>query len=190
MHCTLSYPTRPEDANLSAVRDIRKAFPRHVLGFSDHTLGPYIGAGSVLFGVDVIEKHFTVDRSLPGSADHWLSSDENELRLLRSMADEFRKARGSGRKTVLESEKAARANARRSLVARGPIPKGATFTPDNVIAKRPASGLSPMYFDSLVGLTTVKDLPDDAVIQAVDVAEDAPFKQITESTASEFRPKQ
>jgi sialic acid synthase SpsE len=106
------------------------------------------------------------------------------------MADEFRKARGSGRKTVLESEKAARANARRSLVARGPIPKGATFTPDNVIAKRPASGLSPMYFDSLVGLTTVKDLPDDAVIQAVDVAEDAPFKQITESTASEFRPKQ
>ncbi len=187
MHCTLAYPTRPEDANLTALLDLRRAFPDHVLGLSDHTLGPHLGAASVLLGVEAIEKHFTFDRSLPDSADHWLSADEEELRQLVALARRMRQARGVGRKSVLESEKSTRANARRSLVTRGPIRAGERFTPQNVVAKRPASGISPMHFDALMGLTAARDLEDDTVLTPEDVTEDASFTPIDVRTADGFR---
>lgn len=187
MHCTLTYPTRPEDANLTALLDLRRAFPDHVLGLSDHTLGPHLGAASVLLGVEAIEKHFTFDQTLPDSADHWLSADEEELRQLVVLARRMRQARGSGRKSVLESEKSTRANARRSLVTRGLVRAGERFTPQNLVAKRPASGISPMYFDHLVGLTAARDLPDDTIIAPEDVVENSRFTPIDSRTADEFR---
>lgn len=188
MHCTLAYPTRPEDANLTAINDLRATFPDRVLGFSDHTLGPHIGASSVLLGVDVIEKHFTVDRTLPYSADHWLSADEEEFRLMRSIVDVVRMARGIGRKTVLQAERAARENARRSLVTLGAVEKGAVFTAENIIAKRPATGISPMYLDEVLGLTAAEDLADDTALRPENVVGEASFKPITEATAHLFRP--
>lgn len=188
MHCTLCYPTRPNDANLRAITELATAFPGKVLGLSDHTLGPNIGAGSVLLGADVIEKHFTTDRALPDSADHWLSADERELGELRVLADAFRLARGNGRKGVLPCEGAARTYARRSLVARGKIGKGDRFTEENVTTKRPATGISPVYIDSLIGLTAARDIEDDDVIFPSDVVEDGPFKPISEESAALFRP--
>lgn len=187
MHCTLTYPTRPEDANLTALSDLRSAFPHHSLGFSDHTVGPFLGAASVLLGVEAIEKHFTFDRNLPDSADHWLSADEEELKLLVGLAGDMRKARGIGRKSVLESEKQTRANARRSLVASRDIHEGERFTPQNVTAKRPATGLSPMYFDSLIGLRAARDIPEDSALMPHDVIEDAPFVPIDTQSVSNFR---
>ncbi len=187
MHCTLTYPTRPEDANLSALQDLRVAFPNHVLGLSDHTVGPFLGAASVLLGVEAIEKHFTFDRSLPDSADHWLSADEAELRMLVELSGDMRMARGIGRKSVLESEKQTRANARRSLVASRAIRKGEKFSPENVTAKRPAAGISPMYFDDLVGLTAARDIAEDEVIMPGDVIEDARFVPIDSRTIAGFR---
>ncbi len=187
MHCTLSYPTRPEDANLSALQDLRAAFPDYVLGLSDHTVGPFLGAASVLLGVEAIEKHFTFDRTLPDSADHWLSADEAELQKLVELSGDMRMARGIGRKSVLESEKQTRANARRSLVASKAIRQGEKFSSENVTAKRPAIGISPMYFDVLVGLTAARDIPEDAAIMPLDVVEDAPFVPIDTRTIGAFR---
>mgnify|MGYP000288143283 CR=1 FL=1 len=188
MQCTLCYPTRPDDANLSAITELATTFPGRVLGLSDHTLGPNIGAGSVLLGADVIEKHFTTDRGLPDSADHWLSADEAELKQLRVLADTFRLARGNGRKGVLPCEGGARANARRSLVARGRIGAGNRFSEENVTTKRPATGISPTYFDALIGLTAARDIEDDEVIEPSHVVEDGPFKPISEESATLFRP--
>lgn len=187
MHCTLTYPTRPEDANLTALLELRAAFPDHILGLSDHTVGPYIGAASVLLGVEAIEKHFTFDRGLPDSADHWLSADESELKLLVDLSGDMRMARGNGRKSVLESEKMTRANARRSLVASCDISKGDKFCPENITSKRPATGISPMYFDDLVGLTAARDIAEDAPIVPGDVLEDASFVPIDASTIEKFR---
>lgn len=187
MHCTLTYPTRPEDANLTALMDLRAAFPSHVLGLSDHTVGSFLGAASVLLGVDAIEKHFTFDRSLPDSADHWLSADEAELRRLVELSSDARMARGIGRKSVLESEKATRANARRSLVASRAIRAGEKFDENNVTSKRPAAGISPMYFDELVGLTAAQDIAEDAVLVPSDVVEDASFVPIDTRTIQDFR---
>lgn len=188
MHCTLAYPTRPEDSNLTAINDLKATFPDRVLGFSDHTLGPYIGASSVLLGVDVIEKHFTVDRTLPHSADHWLSADEEELHLMRRIVDVIRMARGNGKKTILQAERAARENARRSLVTLGAVAKGEEFTAENLIAKRPATGISPMYLHEVLGLTAAENLADDTVLRSEHIVGEASFKPITEATAHLFRP--
>ena len=76
MHCTLCYPTEPKDANLTAINDILKHFPEYVPGLSDHTLGTIIPAASVVLGAKVIEKHYTFDKTLPYSTDHWLSLNE------------------------------------------------------------------------------------------------------------------
>lgn len=187
MHCTLTYPTRPEDANLTALADLKAAFPHHVLGLSDHTVGPFLGAASVLLGVEAIEKHFTFDRNLPESADHWLSADEAELARLVELAGDMRKARGIGRKSVLESEKQTRTNARRSLVASRDIKKGESFTPTNVTAKRPAVGLSPLYFDELIGMKAARDILEDSTLFPEDVVGDATFVPISTQTVSEFR---
>lgn len=169
MHCTLSYPTDPEDANLAALRDLEVHFPNYPLGLSDHTLGPRIASGSVLLGAKAIEKHYTFDKTLPDSADHWLSLDEPELAQLVSDVRLFEKAYGSGEKVVLESEKLARANARRSLVTARTIEKGEEFTPENLRPKRPGHGISPIFYDQLLGARASKDLQEDAPLQAEDV---------------------
>ena len=179
MHCTLCYPTRAENANLSALLDLRDYFPNSVLGLSDHTIGSFIPALSVMYGCSVIEKHFTVDKTLPDSADPWLSIDPVELEDLIHNLSIAQKAKGSGKKGVLNCEELTRANARRSLVVNGTINKGETFTTKNVTTKRPGSGISAVYYDHIMGLTATNDLSDDKIISPDDVLEDAVFKPIT-----------
>lgn len=178
MHCTLCYPTRAKDANLSALLDLRQEFPGYTLGFSDHTIGPTIPAASPLYNCKAIEKHYTTDKTLPDSADHWLSLDKTELATMVEMLRQIEKSVGSGTKSLLECEHRTRANARRSLVAQGKIKQGMRFTAENLTTKRPSGGVSPIYIDEIVGLTASRDIKDDEIIYPSDVLEDAEFKPI------------
>jgi sialic acid synthase SpsE len=162
MQCTLTYPTPAEDANLSAILHLREEFPNNLIGLSDHSLGIEIPAASVLMGARAIEKHFTYDKTLPLSADHWLSVDEAELTQLVLNAKMFAKAIGQGGKRVLDSELLARTNARRSIVAARQLSVGEVLGRNDVEFKRPGTGIPPGEIDQLIGREiTVPFLPDE-----------------------------
>ena len=169
MHCTLCYPTEPKDANLSAVADIHDNFPNYVMGLSDHTLGTIVPAASVVCGVKVIEKHYTFDKSLPYSADHWLSLDESELTQLVKDVRTLEQARGGGGKVRLECEMPAYKFARRSVVAAIPIAKGTVITRDMLTMKRPGTGLPSEFIDRFVGAVAARNIDDDTLLTLDDV---------------------
>jgi len=168
MHCTLSYPTKNEDANLAAILDIKDKFPGYVLGLSDHSLGTIIPAASVLYGVQVIEKHYTFDKTLPFSADHWLSLDEQELKTLVDHVNILKSAMGSGEKILLECEFPAHQYARRSMVTTIQINKGDVIADSMIAEKRPGTGLPPVYRDRIIGSIAKKDMDTDYLIKIDD----------------------
>jgi N,N'-diacetyllegionaminate synthase len=178
MHCTLCYPTKFRNANLLAVSDLIKHFPGYVIGLSDHTIGPLTPALAAMVGSRVVEKHFTVDKSLPDSADHWLSVDETEMTMLVQNLRIAEASRGSGLKGPLLCEEETRLNARRSLVVKGGIQAGEKFTHLNITAKRPATGISAIYYDEVMGLTATQDLMDDEILSPQHILEDCTFKRI------------
>ena len=164
MHCTLCYPTEDKDANLTAINDIISIFPKYVIGLSDHTLGTIVPAASVLYGVKVIEKHYTFDKTLPDSADHWLSLDESELATLVSQVRSLEKAKGIGKKIRLDCELPAYKYARRSIAAVTKIPKGKIIESSMLEMKRPGTGLSSDYLDRIIGRKAKKDIQFDELI--------------------------
>lgn len=169
LHCTLCYPTQPEDSNLSALNDIRAHFPGYILGLSDHTLGTIVPAASILYGAQVIEKHYTFDKTLPDSADHWLSLDEAELAQLVRDVRTLEKAIGQGRKVRLECEIPAYRFARRSIVASRDLPKGTRLTEDDLVMKRPGTGLAPDCLERVLGRLTVRDVAADTLLSLDDL---------------------
>ena len=169
MHCTLCYPTQPRDANLSALIEINKNFKNYTLGLSDHSLGTNISSASVLYGVRVIEKHFTYNKKLLKSADHPISIDKNELKLLRKNVDELIQAIGFFKKEVLECENLTRRLARRSLVSLKYVKKNELLSFDNVGAKRPGTGISPNKFKSVIGKRARFNIKEDALIKLKDI---------------------
>jgi sialic acid synthase SpsE len=170
MHCTLCYPTDPADSNLTALHDIAENFPGYLLGLSDHTLGTIVPAASVLYGARVIEKHYTFDKTLPFSADHWLSLDEAQLKQVVDDVRVLEQALGNGKKIRLDCEMPAHKYARRSIVAARDIPKGTVLTEDDLAIKRPGTGLAPEYFERLLGCRTLHDLSEDALFELSDVS--------------------
>jgi sialic acid synthase SpsE len=168
MHCTLCYPTKVEDSNLSALLDIRKHFPGYMLGLSDHTLGTLIPATSILYDSKVIEKHYTFDKTLPDSADHWLSLNEEELTIMVSQIRELEKAKGSGHKVTLECELPAHKYARRSVVVNKDIYKGDIITEAMVAEKRPGTGLAPEFRSRIVGSIANRDMKKDHLFEIDD----------------------
>ena len=168
LHCTLCYPTEPTDSNLAALHDIRNHFPDYVLGLSDHTLGTTVPAASVLYGAKVIEKHYTFDKTLPYSADHWLSLDEAELAKMVEEVRTLEVAIGHGRKEVLECETPAHNCARRSVVAAMKIPADTEITADMLAIKRPGTGLPPEFFDRIVGTRSVREIAVDTLLTMED----------------------
>jgi len=170
MHCTLCYPTDPKDSNLTALNDIADCFPGYLLGLSDHTLGTIVPAASVLYGARVIEKHYTFDKTLPNSADHWLSLDEAQLKILVDDVRVLEQALGCGKKVRLECETPAHKYARRSIVAARDIPKGTVLSQDDLAIKRPGTGLAPEYYDRLLGCRTCHDLLEDKLLEMSDIA--------------------
>ncbi|MDD3312393.1 N-acetylneuraminate synthase family protein [Pseudodesulfovibrio sp.] len=171
MHCTLCYPTEPKDANLRAVLKLQEAFPDKLIGFSDHTLGTVVASASVLYGVRAIEKHYTFDKTLPDSADHWLSLDEADLARLVADVRTLEAALGTGGKAVLDCERPARSFARRSLVAARDLPKGSVLEAEDVVCKRPGTGIPPTRLDEFVGKTLARDVVADALFETGDFGE-------------------
>ncbi len=161
MHCTLSYPTEKKDANLKVISEFQKIFKKYIIGLSDHTLGINVPISSVLLGSRVIEKHFTVDKTLKKSADHWLSINPNELKLLRIGTHELMKALGDGKKKVLKCELKSRKYARRSLVANVDIEIGEKLTYKNLTPKRPGGGVPPNMMKKILGKKSKKKILAD-----------------------------
>ena len=165
MQCTMSYPTKPEDANLLALNDFKKNFKNVSLGLSDHTLGYKIAAASVLLGVRAIEKHYTYNKGLKKSADHWLSINSLELKKLREDVDLLVSACGDGKKKVLKCEHLTKKLARRSLVAKKFIKKGERITENSLIPKRPGTGISPDHISSVIGKKAKRNIQKDTVLK-------------------------
>lgn len=164
MQCTLCYPTEVDDANLLAIKTIKDAFPNYLVGFSDHTLGTTIASASILLGVSYIEKHYTFDKTLPESADHWLSLDEAELKNLVDSVRLLERAMGSEVKDKKACEDVTFKYARRSVVANKNIVAGKIIEADDLTCKRPGTGLSPVYVDRIVGAVAVRDIKEDSII--------------------------
>lgn len=165
LHCVLNYPTDDENANLARIPALREAFPQHVIGYSDHTLPKDMKVLETvaILGAQIIEKHFTFDKTLPGN-DHYHAMDKEDLKLFFAKFVRVRTLLGSSAIRPLESEKPARANARRSLVALRDIPAGAIVSRDDLTWKRPASGVSPRHIGKVVGLAAAADITEDDVI--------------------------
>lgn len=163
LHCTSSYPAPIRDVNLLAMREMSKILKTPV-GYSDHTLGISVAIGAAALGASVIEKHFTLNKDLPGP-DHKASLDPNELREMVTSVRLIEDALGSTEKRITESEKCNMELVRKSIVARTKIKKGETFTTENLTTKRPAIGISPMKWDSLMGKVSSRDYEVDDFIE-------------------------
>jgi sialic acid synthase SpsE len=164
LHCILKYPTEPHDVNLNMIKTLKKLFPKYVIGFSDHTLGISIPIASVGFGAQIIEKHYTLDKSLPLSADHWLSVNPIELKQLVNGSAQVKMAIGANWARPIESEHLALKNARRSIVTNRDIKKGEIIIEGMLTAKRPGSGVEPKYMDMLIGSVAKECIQDDTIV--------------------------
>lgn len=163
LHCNTEYPTPVEDVNLKAIITIRETFNVPV-GYSDHTIGTEIAVAAVAMGAAVIEKHFTLDRTMPGP-DHCASLEPHELREMVIAVRNIEKAMGDGIKKPSRSELKNRAAARKSIVASRSIKKGEILTEETITSKRPGTGISPMEWDRVIGNAALKDFEADALIE-------------------------
>lgn len=163
LHCNTQYPTPMADVNLRAMESLRSLGCASV-GYSDHTEGIEVPVAAVVMGAEIIEKHFTLDKSLPGP-DHKASLDPVELKQMVTAIRNIELAMGdSEAKHVSDSERPNIAIARRSIVAARAIRKGELLTEENLEVKRPGTGLSPMLWDSVVGTRAVRDFGADELI--------------------------
>lgn len=163
LHCTTEYPAPMNEVNLRAMLSIQNAFGVKV-GYSDHTVGVEISLAAVALGAIMIEKHFTLDRNLPGP-DHKASLEPNELNALVSGIRNIELALGDGVKKPFPSEIRNMTIARKSLIAKEKIRKGEIFNEQNVTTKRPGNGISPMRWDEVMGKTASKDFFEDELIE-------------------------
>ena len=163
LHCNTEYPTPIEDANLLAMQDLREQFGLPV-GYSDHTAGIEADIAAAALGAVVIEKHFTLDKALPGP-DHKASLSPEELTAMVAAVRKTELALGDGRKHVTESEAKNKPIARKSILAKRDIKKGETFTPENLTVKRPGDGISPMRWYDVLGKTAPRDFEEDEKIE-------------------------
>lgn len=163
LHCTTEYPAPMAEVNLRAMLAIREAFGVAV-GYSDHTPGIEVATAAVALGAAVIEKHFTLDRTLPGP-DHKASLEPAELSAMVKAIRNIELALGDGIKRPTESEAKNKPIARKSLVAAQAIRAGEVFSEANLTVKRPGSGVSPMCWDRVLGRKAPRDFAADELIE-------------------------
>lgn len=164
LHCNTEYPTPMQDVNLHAMISIKEEFDIKV-GYSDHTLGIEVPIAAVALGAKIIEKHFTLDRTLPGP-DQLASLEPNELKtMVKAIRNIELAISGNGIKEASESEKKNIDIARKSIVAKQDILKGDIFTEKNLTTKRPGTGISPMRWDEVIGQKSHKDYNADDLIE-------------------------
>ena len=163
LHCTTEYPTPMAEVNLRAMQIIHAAFGVTV-GYSDHTAGIEVAIAAVAMGASVIEKHFTLDRNLPGP-DHKASLEPGELKAMVSAIRNIEIALGDGIKRLTPSEARNKPIVRKSLVASQTIKEGEVFSAQNITTKRPGTGISPMRWDEVMGRISPRDFVADELIE-------------------------
>jgi len=162
LHATTEYPCPIEDVNLKSMQTIGNAFGVKI-GYSDHTNGIEVPIAAAAMGASVIEKHFTLDKTMEGP-DHKASLEPDELNAMVRAIRNIEKALGNGIKKPSPSEAKNMSVARKSIVAAQPIRKGERFTETNLTIKRPGNGISPMRFDAILGTVALKDYVEDELI--------------------------
>lgn len=163
LHCNTQYPTPYEDVNLRAMLTLKKEFGVEV-GYSDHTKGIEVPIAAVALGATVIEKHFTLDRTMEGP-DHKASLEPDELKAMVNSIRNIENALGSAEKKPTNSEIGNRAVARKSIVAKKNIKKGEILSAENLTTKRPGSGISPMKWNEVIGTVAIRDFKEDELIK-------------------------
>lgn len=164
LHCSTEYPTPMEDVNLTAMNAIGEELGVNI-GYSDHTLGIEVPIAAVALGANVIEKHFTLDRNLPGP-DHRASLEPQELKEMITAIRNIEKAlSGSGKKEPSPSELKNKAVVRKSIIASKAIRKGERLTENNLGIKRPGTGISPMQWDHVLGTNATRDFKEEELIE-------------------------
>ncbi len=163
LHCTTQYPTPMSDVNLRAMHAL-DALGCAGIGYSDHTQGIEVPVAAVAMGAKIIEKHFTLDRTLPGP-DHRASLEPQELKAMVAAIRNIELAMGSGTKDVAEAERPNIEVARKSIVAARDIRRGEILCEENLTVKRPGNGLSPMLWDSVIGTQAIDDFNYDTLIR-------------------------
>lgn len=171
LHCVLEYPTPYQDANLAKIQTLKNVFPDMYIGYSDHTKpdSEYdVIEIAYLLGAQLVEKHFTLDKSLAGN-DHYHAMDVHDAEEILTRIEKIDCIKGRGDLVALPTESAARQNARRSIVTTKSILKGTIFTSDMLTFKRPGTGIPPRNLSSIIGRKASKDLPEDKILQNEDV---------------------
>ena len=163
LHCNTQYPTPMEDVNLKAMLTIKEELDVPV-GYSDHTQGIEVSIAAAALGAVVIEKHFTLDRTMDGP-DHKASIEPEELKRMVSSIRNIEKALGNAEKRVSPSEAENIAVARKSIVAAKEIKKGEIFSENNLTVKRPGTGISPMRWDEMMGKRASRNFEEDEMIE-------------------------
>ena len=167
LHCVLSYPTDPSNVNLKIIETLKRDFPDVGVGFSDHVAPDdtmMTLAAAYMMGAEVIEKHFTLDKTLEGN-DHYHAGDPNDFKKAIANFKWIDKVLGLGEKTVLECEQVPRREARRSLVLTRDMKAGEIIEDKDVMAKRPGTGISPQFTDIVLGRSIKEDLSEDSILQ-------------------------
>jgi N,N'-diacetyllegionaminate synthase len=164
LHCTLKYPCPPEGINLRMMEHLMRAFPSVPVGLSDHSLGISVPQAAVALGACMIEKHYTVDKKLPGSPDHHLSVDPTDMKAMVEGIRTVEKALGRAQKSLEPLERDAFLYARRSVTSAVAIPRGTRITRAMLTYKRPGTGISPRFLDQVAGRVASADIPEDTTI--------------------------
>jgi N,N'-diacetyllegionaminate synthase len=163
LHCTTEYPAPYDEVNLNAISTLKNEFGLTV-GYSDHTKGIEISLAAAAMGANIIEKHFTMDRTMKGP-DHISSLEPGELSKMVASIRNIEMAMGDGFKRPAASEIKNIAVARKSIVASKKILRGELFTTDNLTVKRPGNGLSPMLWEKVLGKKAIRDFLEDELIE-------------------------
>lgn len=166
LHCVLSYPTDPQDANLKIIETLKRDFQDVKVGFSDHVVPDETMmtlAVAYMLGAEVIEKHFTLDKTLHGN-DHYHAGDSDDFRRAISNFRWIDTVLGNGEKTVLDCEKIPRREARRSLVLTRNMKMGEVIQKGDLMPKRPGTGISPIFTDIIIGRKVNQDLAEDTIL--------------------------
>jgi len=167
LHCVLSYPCDPTNANLATIAYLKKVYPQYVIGYSDHvppTAGGEVLLTAWLFGARIIEKHFTLDKTKPGN-DHYHAMDPEDLRAFIMLTKSIFSLIGDETKKVMCCEQKSREQARRSLVASRDIKSGEILQESDVAIKRPGTGIKPFNLGLVIGAEAICDIQYDQILQ-------------------------
>lgn len=171
LHCVLSYPCKYEDANLNVISYLKTVYPDITIGYSDHTQPDHsmtVLTTAFILGAEIIEKHFTLNKNLPGN-DHYHAADPDDFKIFLDNVKRIMTITGEPQKTVLKCEEVSRKQARRSLVLTRDVKKGEILDKNDITAKRPGTGIQPEDANLIIGRTLLRDVKQDTALSWQDI---------------------